>query len=196
VIALVVGGYYFFSRPGATPDEAPTPPPPPVTAPALSAPVTVAAATPAPTPTDEGIEAAPATPPAVAPTPTPVPATPPPTPPPAAAPADAAALMRQGQLGEAAKGFAATFGPTAAGRFSSQAIVACAPETVQKAVANVTGEELFILPVNLDGRSCYRVCWGVYDSKESAEAATRGLPEYFLQSGVRPRVTPLDELLR
>jgi len=220
VLALAAGGYYFLSRPAASPDAAPTPAPPPVSAPALSAPVTVAAATPAPAPTDEagGAETAvpggeatpttetavPATPPPVAPTPTPVPATPPPTPPPTpapqaaatGAPGDAAAQMRGGQLSEAAQSFAASLGPTAAGRFSVQALVACASETVQKAVANVSSEELFILPVNLDGRSCYRVCYGVYDSKESAEAATRELPEYFRQSGVRPRVTPLDELLR
>jgi hypothetical protein len=66
---------------------------------------------------------------------------------------------------------------------------------VQKAVANVSGEELFILPVELDGRACYRVCWGVYDSREAAEVATQGLPAYFREGGVRPRVTPLVDLL-
>ena len=76
-----------------------------------------------------------------------------------------------------------------------QTLVACAPETVQKAVDNVTGAELFILPVDLKGRACYRVCWGVYETRDAAEAAARGLPSYFRQSGISPRVTPLVELL-
>jgi len=105
-------------------------------------------------------------------------------------------LLRQGQLANSARGFVAALSPGPAGRYSIQALVACAPETVQKAVASVSGEDLFILPVDLEGRACYRVCWGVYESKEGAEAAIASLPAYFRQGGVRPRVTPLGDLLR
>jgi len=166
--------------------------------------------TPAPgVPSDEASATAEPTAAAPAPTPAaalPTPVAPPPSPPkPAATPtpsaaaappgADPRALLREGALAGAARGFATSLGPGPADRFSVQAIVACAPETVQKAAANVAGEELFILPVELEGRECYRVCWGVFGTREEAEAAAQELPAYFRQSGLRPRVTPLDELL-
>ena len=73
--------------------------------------------------------------------------------------------------------------------------MACAPENVQKAVAAVPAEELFILPVNVKGRACYRLCWGVYDGRPTAEAALSALPPYFRQGGAVPRLSPLAELL-
>ena len=66
--------------------------------------------------------------------------------------------------------------PGARGRFSLQVLVACAPENVQKAVSAVPAQELFILPVNVKGRACYRLCWGVYDGRPAAEAALASLP--------------------
>jgi Domain of unknown function (DUF4388) len=198
---------------------------PPIVAstPALSAPATVAAApetlptgaapdapvasTPSvpATPTPGAVAPAPA---AVHPTPAtaaprPTPATPPvvmPTPavarrPPSGSADEARALLRHGALAESARGFATSLATGPEGRFSVQALVACAPETVQKAVDNVSGAELFILPVDLKGRSCYRVCWGVYETRDAAESAARDLPSYFRQSGISPRVTPLVELL-
>jgi hypothetical protein len=73
--------------------------------------------------------------------------------------------------------------------------VACAPETVQKAVSSVASEDLFILPVVFKGRACYRMCWGVYDTRQAAEAALAGLPIYFSQGGATPRLQPLTDLL-
>jgi len=85
--------------------------------------------------------------------------------------------------------------PSARGRFSLQLLVACAPENVQKALAAVPAEELFILPVDLKGRACFRLCWGVYESRSAAEAAAAALPSYFRQGGAAPRLSPLSELL-
>jgi hypothetical protein len=103
-------------------------------------------------------------------------------------------LLAQGSLPEAARTFAKALAPGAAGRFTVQALTACSPETVQKAVAGTAGaEDLFILPVTLQGRACFRVCWGLYDSHQAAEAATP--PAYFRQGGARPRVSGLAELL-
>jgi hypothetical protein len=226
VVALAAAGYYFLGRPTAAPGPTPPPTTLRAAAtPALSAPATVApqpsptlpaggvvgegvpaatapapdaAATPSPPATAAAVPATPrpATP---APTPTPVAATPTPAPAPpstAGSAATALGLLRQGDLANSARGFLAALSPGSGGRYSIQALVACAPETVQKAVANVSGEDLFILPVDLEGRACYRVCWGLYESKEGAEAAIAGLPAYFRQGGVRPRVTPLGDLLR
>ena len=82
----------------------------------------------------------------------------------AAASGDARALLRQGAFAEAAQSFAASLAPGARGRFSHQLLTACAPDTIAKAVQAVTADELFILPVTFQGRSCYRLCWGVYDT--------------------------------
>ena len=59
----------------------------------------------------------------------------------------------------------------------------------------VSSEELFILPVSVKGRDCYRLCWGVFDGRPAAEAALSSVPSYFRQSGTAPRVAPLGELL-
>jgi len=49
--------------------------------------------------------------------------------------------------------------------------------------------------VLLNGRSCYRICWGVYPDRPAAEAALGGVPAYYRQNGSRPRVSPLAEIL-
>src|SRR6185503_6709256 len=56
--------------------------------------------------------------------------------------------LRQGQLTEAARGFESHLRAAPAGAFSVQLFVACAPDTVQKAVSEVSAAELFILPVS------------------------------------------------
>jgi hypothetical protein len=221
IVLATVAAWYFLlrthePRPAARPAPPPslasrapaTLPPRPTPAPAAVASATPspAAALPAATPTAAASTPAPvaiATPlptpatPAPVPTATPRAATPPP---PAAATASSAsgsgpALLRQGALADAARSFAASLAPTARGRFSHQLLTACAPETIAKAVGSVAGEELFILPVTLQGRSCYRLCWGVYDSRASAEAARPSVPTYFTQGGVTPRLAALPELL-
>ena len=107
---------------------------------------------------------------------------------------DPHALLAQGALPDAARAFAASLAPGARGRFTLQVLVACAPENVQKAVSAVPAQELLVLPVNVKGRACYRLCWGVYDSRPAAEAALRSLPSYFRQGGASPRLSPLAEL--
>jgi len=200
VLATVAAWYYLLRSP------APSATPPPTT------PTTVAAAVPATTFAPATLVASPGPAPTVTPTtavsPTPVPtpvataptpaATPRPiaTPSPAAAGAsgDGRALLRQGAFSEAARSFAASLAPGARGRFSYQLLTACAPDTIAKAVQAVTADELFILPVTFQGKSCYRLCWGAYDSRAEADAARASVPDYFRQ-GTSPRLSPLHELL-
>jgi hypothetical protein len=207
VLATVAAWYFLLRNPEPRPTPGPTAPttmaavptttlPPPTLAPSPmpTAPPTVAPppATTAPAPTPAPTVAA-------TPVPTPRPPTPrPPTPAPAAASSsagDGRALLRQGAPAEAARAFAATLAPTARGRFSHQLLTACAPETIAKAVEAVRADDLFILPVTFQGRSCYRLCWGVYDSRAAAEAGRASVPGYFRQSGATPRLSPLHELL-
>jgi len=217
VVLATVAAWYFLLR---TPEARPTPPtttattvasaptttlPPPTLAP-TTAPPPPAGAQPSAAPSVQPTVAPPpaATPaPTVAATPTPAPAaapvpTPRPTPRPASSPTasgDGHALLRQGALAEAARAFAASLAPSARGRFSHQLLTACAPETIAKAVQAVSADDLFVLPVTFQGRSCYRLCWGVYDSRAAAEAARGSVPAYFRQGGTTPRLSPLPELL-
>jgi hypothetical protein len=103
--------------------------------------------------------------------------------------------MRQGQLDEAARGFASHLRSAPLATASIQLLVACSPETVQKAVSAVDAAELFILPVSYKGRECYRMCWGVYESAANAAASVNSLPEYFVKGGATPRVMTRAELL-
>jgi hypothetical protein len=135
--------------------------------------------------------------PTAAPTaaPTPVPAT---TVPASSGPislAQARALLRQGQFTQAARGFASNAKAAPAGTLSVQLLVACAPETVEKATANVDSPELYILPVSYQGRECFRLCWGMYPSQPRAAAGLRALPPYFRAGGASPKIMPIAGLL-
>ena len=212
VVGLATGYYLLRPSPDADPEPTSTPPEAAPT-PALSAPVTVAAApapavsptaapTVAPTAPAAGTTATP--PPATTATPTPEPppdATPTPAPPAPPAPqagapaGDALALLRQGSFDESASAFASSLASAAPDSYSIQVLAACSPDTIRKAAQNVTEDDIFILPVTLNGRACYRVGWGVYDSRASAEAGANDLPAYFRQPGITPRIQPLVELL-
>jgi len=194
---IAIAGWYFGLRTSTTPAPPatasatrPTPTLPTLRPTVAASPVTPTPLPAAATPTPGAIPAAGATTPAPPPVPT---ATPLPVST-AAAPAPQA-LLRQGSLAEAAHTFARQM-RASSGKLTVQVLVACAPDTVSKAIANAPGDELFILPVSVKGRDCYRVCWGVYASRDEAETGTERLPDYFRQSGSSPRVTPLEELLR
>ena len=213
VLATVAAWYFLLRNPEPQPSLHPAPPTTVAAAPVTTLPPPTLAATTAPTlaasTTATPAPVALATP--TAPPPTPVPATPkptaaPPTPsprlaatPPPAATArtggDGPALLRQGSFAEAARSFATSLAPGARGRFSNQLLTACSTDTIAKAVQAVPGDELFILPVTFQGRSCYRLCWGVYDTRPAAEAGRNSVPAYFRQSGTTPRLSPLNELL-
>jgi hypothetical protein len=109
--------------------------------------------------------------------------------------AEARTLLRSGEFEQAAQGFAATVKAAPPSTASVQILVACSPETVQKAVQNAGSPELFIVPVNYQGRDCYRLMWGLYESASRAASAVPTLPEYF-RRGARPRVVGASEIVR
>jgi hypothetical protein len=155
----------------------------------------VIGATPAPGPTTAPtpLAALPtplATAPPLQPTPT---ATPRPQPPPAGT--NGPALLAAGQYTQAADSFVARARTLPAGTMAIQILVACSSDTVAKAVATVGSDQLILLPVDFHGRSCFRLCWGTYDSSTSASAALATVPVYFRQGGARPTVVPLSSVL-
>jgi septal ring-binding cell division protein DamX len=157
--------------------------------------------TPAVSPTSEAAPSSTVVPATLAPETTPPPAQATPTLKPVATPptqaggtAEARRALRAGQLREAGRGFNAHLASVSAQSFSIQILVACADETIAKAVGVTDSPELFILPVNLKGRACYRLCWGVYADQAQAAAAIRTIPEYFRQGGTTPRAVPITAL--
>jgi septal ring-binding cell division protein DamX len=216
-IALVAGGsWYYLNQVQATPVKRATvtpPSPSPVAATALPvqpSPIPSASADPASPSPGAQPSAAPAvaaTPPPASPLPQATP-TPRPTPPPkpVATPAvtaldngpvtEARSLMRKGSFGAAAKGFAANVKAATASPFTIQLLVACSNETVQKALERVTADDLYILPVSYKGKSCNRICFGLYADEARADSAIASLPEYFRQNGATPKVVKTTTLLR
>jgi septal ring-binding cell division protein DamX len=109
---------------------------------------------------------------------------------------DARSLMRHGSFGPAAKGFAANVKSATGSPFTIQLLVACSSDTVQKALDQVASDDLYILPVSYQGRSCNRICWGLYPDEAGAEQAVATLPDYFRQNGALPKVVKTTTLLR
>jgi hypothetical protein len=108
---------------------------------------------------------------------------------------DARTSLMSGDFSQAARGFAANLRNSGKGTYSLQLLVACSEETVQKAAHNVASQELFILAVEYKGRSCYRVCWGVYDSESRARSAVREVPDYFRKGGASPKAVAAATIL-
>ena len=196
VAAAAAAAWYVWGRTPASAGGRTAATRPPATAPvtvppSTPRPMTASAAPPATTPANPRATAAPSL------RETPMPPTPnvggARTPP--ASLADARALLKGGNLEQAAQGFVATVKAAPARSASVQILVACSPETVEKAVANAGSPELFIVPVNYQGRACYRLCWGLYESEASAASAVRSLPEYF-RKGAKPRVVGAAEIVR
>ena len=80
------------------------------------------------------------------------------------------------------------------GRYTAQLAVACKAETVERLVASSGGsDELYVLPAEVKGAACYRVCWGSYASADEA-ARTEDLPAS-LRSSDRPRAVEIVAVL-
>jgi septal ring-binding cell division protein DamX len=60
-----------------------------------------------------------------------------------------------------------------------QIMAACDTENVLRFVEQSKDDErLHLLPATLSGRSCVRICWGPFDSRETAVEATGRLPQW------------------
>ena len=104
-------------------------------------------------------------------------------------------LLDAGTVDRAAEAFRRAIAPLPSGRFTLQTMIACEAETVRKARAGTRPDAgLFVLPIAMKGRGCFRVMWGVFETRSEAEAARADLPKYFVSSGVSPAVVSLDRL--
>lgn len=170
----------------AAPKTASPVPPSPAARPTATPKPAVATARPTPTPAAAVTRPTPAPPAAARPA--------------AAAPAkaitlaDARAFLRGGRNAEASSAFASVL-RSGKGGYTIQLMVACVDESVQKALAAVPADEFYILPARYSGRDCYRLCWGLYDTKAKADGAVKGLPAYFREGGANPKVVTAASVL-
>jgi Domain of unknown function (DUF4388) len=109
--------------------------------------------------------------------------------------AEARSALERGDFSRAARGFEAQLRDAGRGAYSVQLLVACSEETVAKAARNVADKELFILAAEYKGRSCYRVCWGVYESEPVARSAVASVPGYFRKGGAAPKPVAAASIL-
>ena len=122
-----------------------------------------------------------------------------PAPPEAAAPADdlasGQARLDAGDVTGAGAIFARMVAASPADSFTLQVLIACETENILKA-RNATRPDgpLFVVPFRLQGRSCWRVCWGRYGDRDAARAAAAALPPYFTAAGLTPVVVSIGRL--
>jgi cytoskeletal protein RodZ len=182
VFAIIAGGGYagwmWWQGRAAEPEPAPAPvvrktPPPRKKATAPPATTTVAALT----------ETAPATTTTVAPavtqtTQTAAPVTPAPAPKPlvvATTPAPTAAPPPAGSPRERYDAMARDFAKNASGNFTVQIQILCEPSNLAKAMS-AGGDNVWFVPQTIGSRSCYRVFWGRYNTRDEAQQALGAIP--------------------
>jgi hypothetical protein len=101
-----------------------------------------------------------------------------------------------GEYASAAQSWAGAFGAEASRSFTIQIAIACQPETLKKAARRTpNSDQFFVLPFALGGRPCYRLCWGVYESLDSAQSARSSVPSFFLDEGGQPVVVSFQKAL-
>ena len=133
-------------------------------------------------------------PPDAVPTPSPSGA---PKPPPTTAPTtrprtpsgggDGRALLQSGNLAAAARAFQQEISSGSGDKFTLALGLYCNEDNVSRLAASASGSsEIYVLPTSVEGRGCYRVIWGLYDSREAAERAVASLPNGVRAGDIAP----------
>lgn len=100
---------------------------------------------------------------------------------------EAQKLLSEGRYAEAAGVFQKVYS-SIPGNYTINVEVACQEETVKKAFDASNGDPAFlVLHYKLGSRQCYRILWGVYRDRTSAEEALKKMPEFLLQDA-NPKV--------
>jgi hypothetical protein len=108
--------------------------------------------------------------------------------------ATARAELDAGSYAAAAKGWAQVFRSGPAPAFTLQIAIACQEETLRKAAHRTAGsDQFFVLPFALQGKVCYRLCWGNFPTLEAAQSARSSIPPSFIEEGGHPIVVSLQK---
>jgi len=110
-------------------------------------------------------------------------------------PAPAAPTVAAGDLARRAESDLRRLGGAGEG-WTLQFMLACDPANVAaKAAVLEDDPDFYLLPKRHDDRDCYRVCWGVYASRERAVAA-HAFPAALASITQRPQPVPVDKAVR
>jgi hypothetical protein len=106
-------------------------------------------------------------------------------------------LLDAGAVDRASDAFGRTLTALPAETLTLQMMIACESETVRKArLGTRPASGLFVAPITVRDRSCYRVLWGLYATHAEAEAAQAAPPPYFSAAGVRPAIVSIGRIRR
>jgi Domain of unknown function (DUF4388)/SPOR domain len=87
------------------------------------------------------------------------------------------ALLQSGKLDAAARAFQQEILATGSRKFTIALGLFCNQENAGRIVDGAEGSnEIYVLPASIQGRSCYRVVWGLFDSSDAAERGMGSLP--------------------
>jgi hypothetical protein len=100
---------------------------------------------------------------------------------------DGRSLLANGDLGAAARAFESEISSSAADKFTLALGLYCNEENVERLVGSAqASRDIYVLPTTAQGRACYRVIWGLYDSRAAAEEAKASLPGPLRSGDVAP----------
>ena len=144
---------------------------------------------PAPTPRPAPTDPQPAPAPAPAPTPTSATRRPEPTPAPRPSPSPSGTtrggsgsgngrrLLAGGDISGAADAFLRELRSSGQNKFTVAVGLYCNEDNVGRVVSNARGsEQLYVLPTTIQGRQCFRVVWGTFDTRQAAEQGMGSVP--------------------
>ncbi|HEV8335307.1 MAG TPA: DUF4388 domain-containing protein [Candidatus Polarisedimenticolia bacterium] len=107
----------------------------------------------------------------------------------------ARSLLDAGNAEAAAAAWLSALTSEAPGGFTLQLSIACREESVRKAAERTRNSaDFFIVPFALQGKACYRLCWGNYGTLAEAESGKAAVPGFFLDEGAKPVVVSVARL--
>lgn len=82
-------------------------------------------------------------------------------------------------------------------RLTIQLEIACQDSTVLEALNLFSKKDpLYVVPLKFQGKSCYRVLYGIYDNEANAASKLSGMPAEFTQQPSPPKVIPISKVLQ
>jgi hypothetical protein len=82
-------------------------------------------------------------------------------------------------------------------RLTIQLEIACQDSTVLEALNLFNKKDpLYVVPLKFQGKSCYRVLYGIYDNEGDAKSKLSGMPSEFTQQPSPPKVIPISKVLQ
>ncbi len=103
--------------------------------------------------------------------------------------------LKAGRLAEAAAAFEKA-AQARSSEFSVQLLVACSPQTIEKAIQNDPSPDLFVLNATLAGKPCHRLMRGFFPTTAEAAQGVSKLPAYYAAEGAKPKAVPLKSVLK